>query len=160
MDLTTPRHPASYSNGGRKRAGELEPALHFNLWPEDKLMPLSSLPALKAAKAAQTQGEEAFERMHKLLFQAYFVDNQDISDEVILEGIAHQAELNLAKFRKARQSSAIHDQIMQEYAEATDKYDINGVPTVLFNGYPMTGAVDTDIYRQAIKQLSKREKGG
>ena len=157
LNATAPRHPVSQSNRGRERAGEMEPALTFHLWPEDRPMPLSSLPALQAAKAARAQGQGAFYRMHELLFRAYFIENRNISDNAVLEEIACQAELNLAQFREVIALPATQEEVMQEYEEAVNKYDINGVPTIIFRGYPLTGAVDIEVYRQAIEQLRKKK---
>ena len=59
-----------HSVESRRRAALEEDKIRFSPWNPDKPYPASSMPALRAAKCAQLQGEEAFQRFHIALFRA------------------------------------------------------------------------------------------
>lgn len=154
MDDFAPRYSAQFINQVRKCASLEEPGLKFSLWPESKPLPGSSLPALKAAKAAQAQGQAAFRRLHQLLFLAYFAENQDISRNDVVTELARRAGLNLAQFQCTMEAQATSRQVIEEHREAVDRHHMNGVPTVLFgSSLPLTGAVPIQVYRQAIDRM-------
>ncbi len=154
LDDCAPRYSVQFINQGRKRAALEEPGLKFNPWPEARPLPASSLPALKAAKAAQAQGQATFRCLHQLLFRAYFEENLDISRNDVLIELAHRAGLDLAEFGSALEAEATRHQVVEEHKEAIIRHSINGVPTVLFGGsIPLTGAVPVQMYRQAIDRL-------
>lgn len=153
-DALAPRYSVQFINEGRQRAALEEPGLKLNPWPETEPLPAYSLPALRAAKAAQAQGDVAFRRFHLSLFRAYFEENRDISRNDVLVALARRAGLDLAQFSSALEAEAPLHQIAEEHRQAITTHSISGVPTVLFRGgLSLTGAVPIQMYRQAIDRL-------
>lgn len=152
-----PQFPVSVINQNRLRAGMEERSLHFELWPEDKALPDSSMPAHEAAKCAQTQGREAFERYHMALMEAYSSHCKDISDRQVLVSLAQDAQLNVGKFVSDLESDFPQRRVLLEYEEAVKRGDIYGVPTVIIGeGAVLETAVPLDVYRQAVRRLAKQ----
>ena len=153
---TTRAGTFQHSNQGRLRAAAEEKSLVFNLWPEDRAMPASSFPALEAAKCAQLQGAEPFERLHLLLMQAYFADCLDISQRDVLVALAEKAGLDLERFCLALDDGSHREKILTEYRECQEKYPGWGVPTAVCGGdIVLAGAVPVEIYRRAISAASR-----
>ena len=75
---------------GRQRVGAEEPRARFVPPEIDTPLPASSIPALTAAKCAERQGADAFERFHDRLFTAHFGDNLDISRPDVLRRLARE----------------------------------------------------------------------
>jgi len=132
-------------------ASRQEEAGQFNFWEKGGPMPNWSLPALEAAKCAQSQGEGFFSRYDELLFNAYFVDNRDISNVEVLVELAENAGLDIPTFRADLESGSQRRQVIEEYVEAIIGYGINSVPTVIIGNRGIVGAVPSGIYREQIE---------
>ena len=70
-----------------------EDKISFSPWNPDEPYPASSMPALRAAKCAQLQGEEAFRRSHIALFRAFFEEGMNISERKVLISLAKKTGL-------------------------------------------------------------------
>ncbi len=141
-------------NQSRLRALLEEDSPAYKPWPEGKLLPSSSLPALEATKAAQLQGPEAFERLHWRLFRAYFEENQDIGQREVLLALAEEVKLDVAHLAAALESRSLRDEVLADYAEALRDFPGFGIPLALFGGrYPVMGAVPVEMYRRPMELL-------
>jgi len=92
------RRITPHSAEGRRRADLEEETISFEPWDADQAYPSSSMPALRAAKCAQLQGEEAFHHFHISLFKAFFEESRDISDRQVLLSLAEEAGLDVERF--------------------------------------------------------------
>ena len=72
------RRVTQKTRDGWQRIGADEPRAYFAPPEIDVPLPASSIPALTAAKSAERQGNDAFERFHDRLFTALFRDHLDI----------------------------------------------------------------------------------
>jgi predicted DsbA family dithiol-disulfide isomerase len=119
-------------------------------------MPTSSLPALEGAKCAAAQGDEAFERYHLALLEAYFTRALDISQAAMLIDLARQAELDVDRFTLDLGSGRMRHIIAAEYLEA-QSHGIAGVPTVILADQQGTirivGEVPLAQYRRYVEWL-------
>jgi predicted DsbA family dithiol-disulfide isomerase len=119
-------------------------------------MPMSSLPALEAAKCAAAQGVEAFERYHLTLLEAYFTRAQDIGQAVILIDLARQAELDVDRFTLDLASGRMRHLVAAEYLAAHSQ-GIASVPTVILadaqGAIRVVGEVPLAQYRRYVEWL-------
>ena len=90
------------------------------------------MPPHLVAKAAAGVSDQAFERIHALLFEAYFERNRDITDWVVLEELWSEAGLPAERFAEW-QSPAYAEKVAEEYNEALE-HGTGGVPAVRWEG--------------------------
>jgi len=86
--------------------------------------------AFKAAEAARRQ--DRFEDFHLPLLQARHRDRLDIDDVAVVERVAVEAGLDLARFRKDVADPEIVYAIARDHQPAVKEHGIFGTPTFLF----------------------------
>lgn len=145
---------------GWQRIGAEEPRASFGQPAIDAPLPSSSIPALTAAKCAERQGEEAFERFHERLFTALFRDGLDIGRPHVLRRLARETALDLARF-EADYAGEAYEAVLRDCAEGAAWFGVSGLPTVILNEkLSLVGAVPTEHYRLLIDWLLAGEPGG
>lgn len=145
---------------GWQRIGAEEPRASFGQPAMDAPLPSSSIPALTAAKCAERQGEEAFERFHERLFTALFRDGLDIGRPDVLRRLARETALDLARF-EADYAGEAYEAVLRDCAEGAAWFGVSGLPTVILNEkLSLVGAVPTERYRLLIDWLLAGEPGG
>lgn len=153
-----PQYPVARINQGRLRAADEEAGLDIVPWPEDKPLPDSSMPAHEAARCAQMQGSEAFERYHTALMKAYFSDCRDISHRRELISLAEEVQLDVGKFIADLESDLPERKVLDDYQEAVEDGGVIGVPTVIIGErVVLEAAVPLELYRRAVQRLSGEE---
>jgi predicted DsbA family dithiol-disulfide isomerase len=146
---------------GRQRAADDEPRARFVPLASGTALPVSSLPALTAAKAAECQGAAAFAPFHRGLFAAQFADNLDISRADVLWRLAEQSGLDMARFERDCAGGGPHRAVLADYAEAVAWFGVSALPTVIFNEkVSLVGAVPLERYRLLIDWIQAGEPGG
>jgi predicted DsbA family dithiol-disulfide isomerase len=144
------RQISPHSVESRARAGLEEEGL-FNRWDENQSYPSSSMPAQIAGKCALLQGEEAFERFHNAVFQAFFRDCLDISDREVLFNLAVSADLDIEKFQADFESNERRQEVLADVEEVRSQYEGWGVPLTVVGGrMPIEGAAPTAVYSRAV----------
>ena len=147
----------SYTAQAWQRASDDEEDAHIKLWDPSIDYPTSSMPALQAAKCAELQGREAFERFHWALFRAHFEQSKDISAQEVLVALAQETGLDVERFAIELDSGSQRSKILAEYEEAVDKYPGFGIPNaVVADRYPIVGAVPLSVYRRVIDRFLSR----
>ena len=145
---------------GWQRIGAEEPRASFGQPAMDAPLPSSSIPALTAAKCAERQGEEPFERFHERLFTALFRDGLDIGRPDVLRRLARETALDLARF-EADYVGEAYEAVLRDCAEGAAWFGVSGLPTVILNEkLSLVGAVPTERYRLLIDWLLAGEPGG
>ena len=145
---------------GRQRVGAEEPRARFVPPEIDTPLPASSIPALTAAKCAERQGADAFERFHDRLFTAHFGDNLDISRPDVLRRLARDAVLDLARFETDYAGEA-YEAVLRDCAEGAAWFGVSGLPTVILNEkLSLVGAVPVERYHLLIDWILSGEPGG
>jgi len=125
----------------------------FTMWTRDDY-PTWSLPALEAAKCVASQGNEAFERVHLLLFEAFFTKgiNIGIREEVV--EVVRGADVDMDRFLKEYDAGTARAQVLKEYEGAHSTYQITAIPTVIFDGgQKVVGATSLEDYLKALAGL-------
>ena len=137
---------------GWKRAAEEEPTAEFCVWSTDEGPPSHSVPAHLVAKAAATFGPAEFERMHRALLHAYFVENRDISSARTLSALWSECGLPPAELERVTDPELMN-LIAAEHNEAIE-LGVGGVPAVrmLGNDVAITGAQPLEIYRRWVRR--------
>ncbi|MFO7177616.1 MAG: thioredoxin domain-containing protein [Pseudomonadota bacterium] len=108
-----------------------------------KHFPLSNHPhaekAARAAAAAQEQGK--FWEMHAALF-----DNQEKLDDALIERLAGDIGLDVARFRKDRDSEAIADRVARDRKQG-EAVNLTSTPSIFINGrhFPPTSEFADDL---------------
>jgi predicted DsbA family dithiol-disulfide isomerase len=145
---------------GWQRIGAEESRASFGQPAMDAPLPSSSIPALMAARCAERQGEEAFQRFHARLFTALFRDGFDIGRPDVLRRLARESALDLARF-EADYAGEAYEAVLRDCAEGAAWFGVSGLPTVILNEkLSLVGAVPAERYRLLIDWILAGEPGG
>ncbi len=135
-----------------QRAAEEEPAAEFRAWASDEGPPSHSVPAHLVAKAAATLGPDAFQRMHRALLHAYFVESRDISNARTLAALWSEAGLPGAELARAADPELLRC-VTEEHDQAVE-LGVSGVPAVRMvgNAVAISGAQPLEVYRRWVRR--------
>jgi protein-disulfide isomerase len=100
--------------------------------------------AAEAAVAAQKQGKF-------WPFQDKLWDKQDELSPAVIEGLAKQSGLDVAKFRQDLASPAVKDRVQKDRAEG-QALGLQATPTVYIDGREFTDPKDVESFREWIKE--------
>lgn len=116
--------------------------------------PQWSLPALEAAKCAELQGAEAFERMHVSLFRAFFEEGVNIGERVEVIDVARRVGLDMDRFLSDYEQGSQRERVMDEHRQAVLQYGVQAIPTVVIGeAPPIVGAVPLAEYERLLTRL-------
>ena len=133
----------------RCRALAGDAGVEFRMWEREDF-PAWSLPALEAAKCAALQGEAAFERLHLALYAAFFSRGVNIGvAEEVLE-VVRGTGLDMERFQSDYATGKARASVLADYEEAVRAHGVRAIPTVLFDGQRIVGAVTLDEYRRLL----------
>ena len=125
----------------------------FTMWARDDY-PTWSLPALEAAKCVASQGNEAFERIHLLLFEAFFTKGINIGNREEVVEVVRGAGVDMDRFLRDYDAGTARPQVLKEYEEAHTAYQITAIPTVVFDGgRKVVGATSLEEYLKILNAL-------
>jgi len=124
----------------------------FRVWQGDAGPPSHSIPPQLVAKAAAQLGDDAFRRMRDRLFEAYFADNRDITDDATLRALWREVDLPEADFERSRDPALLRE-TLQQHAEAQE-VGATGVPAVQLvgNAAVIVGAHPLELYQRWVKR--------
>jgi predicted DsbA family dithiol-disulfide isomerase len=160
-DRQPDRRVTQKTRDGRQRVAAEEPRALFAPPDLDTPLPVSSVPALTAAKCAERQGAAAFDGFHRRLFVAHFRDNLDIGRPDVLAGLARECELDVERFREDYESGAAYDAVLHDCAEGAAWFGVSALPTVIFDEQlSLVGALPAERYREMIDWILAGRPGG
>jgi len=87
--------------------------------------------AFKAAEASRRQG--MFDAFHVGLLDARHRDRRDIESETVVEQVADEAGLDIARLRIDMAAPGILGALERDHTEARDVHGVFGTPTLVFN---------------------------
>ena len=91
-------------------------------------------------------------RLVQALFDAYFIDNLDLTQNPTLAQVAREAGLDDARIQEALSDRGLHAQVSQADGQAR-AMGVTGVPFFIFNGgYAVSGAHEAEHLLQAMEQ--------
>ena len=116
----------------------------------DRTVVANTFDAHRLAHYAASAGKG--DAMQERLFQAYFVDGQNIADHAALTTLAVDAGLPADAVRDVLSGDQFAADVQRDIEQA-QRYGINGVPFFVFNHkYAVSGAQDSSIFVQALQQ--------
>lgn len=113
--------------------------------------------ALQAAEFAKDVGREAFNRTHRALFRAYFVNGRNLGRRDALLEVCEQAGLDRRGLENALEDDRYAEELRRAEEEAS-RYDIEGTPSILFGRHKVVGAAPADVMKEALDR-ARRESG-
>jgi len=134
--------PAAEADGGR-----------FEVWQGDAGPPSHSIPPQLVAKAAAALGPAEFRHMQDRLFEAYFAESRDITDDATLRALWREAELPEAAFERSLDPE-LQRETIREHHEAQEA-GANGVPAVQLvgNSAVIVGAQPLETYSRWVTRM-------
>jgi predicted DsbA family dithiol-disulfide isomerase len=91
----------------------------------------NSRQALLLAEAAKDAGADIFYRLHRRLFEAFFIDGLNIGDATVLSGLAVECGVPRELIEGARADRRYPDRLQRNLAAAR-ALDVRATPTVFF----------------------------
>jgi predicted DsbA family dithiol-disulfide isomerase len=88
--------------------------------------------AFIAGQAAARQDPAAYDRFRFTLQSAFHAQHLDIRKPGVLESLAAEAGLDVARFNADRQEPGLLQELAQSHQEAVDHYAVFGTPTLVF----------------------------
>ena len=123
----------------------------FNLWSRDDY-PTWSLPALEAAKCVALQGEEAFQRLHLKLYEAFFTRGKNIANPAEVAEVVRESGADMTRFLADYESGKARELVLKDYEEALTRDGVRAIPTIIVNGGKrLVGLVDSQEYRRVVE---------
>ena len=104
--------------------------------------------AMLLAEAAKDMDVETFERLHKRLFIAYFAEQKNIGEEVVLREIAREVGIPDDAVDRSFSDEAYERRLDQQQTRAA-MLGVQGVPGFLFGKYFVSGAVPVETLMAA-----------
>jgi len=120
------------------------------IFGEVRLLP-NSRQALELAEYAREQG--LHDKIHEVLFRAYFTDLRDIGDRQVLLDIACRVGLAPEKAQEALDAGRYRERLDRVQREARLR-EITGVPTFIINDKVIiVGAQPLDVFRKMLSRI-------
>lgn len=110
----------------------------------------NSRQALLLAQATFDERPEAFLGLHRAIFRAYFVEQRNIGDTGVLTALA--AEHGVSDLAERAWSDNRYLARLLEHVEAAQALGLTGVPTLVVDDRPFTGAVSVETLEKALEQ--------
>jgi predicted DsbA family dithiol-disulfide isomerase len=107
--------------------------------------------AFRGAQYALDQGRS--DVYHRRVMTAFFRENLDIGDRVILARLAEESGLDPAAYAAALDDQRYADRHRQALAESA-RMDITVVPTIIIGARRIEGVADENVIRRALNEAS------
>ena len=120
----------------------------------------NSRKALLLAEASKQLGADVFYPLHESLFNAYFVEGQNIGDEQVLRKLAADCNLPDELIEAAWSDPYTQGpedktpQALLPYLQYAGAIQATSVPTFIFNKEILSGVVSKDELRQAARNMT------
>lgn len=115
--------------------------------------------AHRLMKLAEAKYDRAIlDRLNKLLFKAYFVENLVLADHQVLLAKAIEAGMKEDEVKEILDSDKYDDEVRFDEREAMMR-GVRGVPYIVFNGdFAVPGALSLDGFKSALQRELKKIK--
>jgi predicted DsbA family dithiol-disulfide isomerase len=115
----------------------------------DRKFTTNSHKAILLAEAARQREPQAFKKLHSRLFEAYFVEEQNIGDEAVLRKLAAESGVSETTVDAAWRDAAYGNKLRENH-EAAAMLDITGTPTFVYEDQILSGAVPTGVLAELL----------
>lgn len=99
------------------------------------------------------------DKLHDLLYRAYFVDNVNIGDIDVLVALAERAGLDGGEARQVLTSRRFSARVDQDWRHAAE-LGITGVPSFVSNNLAVVGAQPYELLMRFVNHLRELRDGG
>jgi predicted DsbA family dithiol-disulfide isomerase len=114
--------------------------------------------ALLLAQATRYLAPQAFDCLHKRLFEAYFAETKNIGSRDVLRTIAIECEIPVEVVDQAWNDPVFEQQLRDQSWRAA-QVGVQGVPAFLFGRYLVAGAVPADTLFNAAQYVLNEASG-
>lgn len=120
------------------------------------LQPTNTLKAHLLLHEAKGLGKQT--ELKDLLFEAYFVKGQNISEEAVLISLAEEVGINADRAKEVVEGK-VHAQEVQDDILLAQRYGIQGVPFFIINDkYALSGAQPVEAFEQALTKVLEEQQ--
>ena len=109
--------------------------------------------ALKLAEATKEADPGVFHRLNERLYEAYFLEQQNIGDPAVLRRLAEQAGV-LPELVESAWTEPRFTRVLEQNLRDAARLGINGTPAFLFGEQVIAGAVPVSTLRQLARIAS------
>lgn len=109
--------------------------------------------AIEGSYYAREQGKEP--SYHTRIFQAYFVEEQDIGDLEVLIRLAKEVGLDPVAYRNAITNLTYTEHRMKDVNYAKRVHRVRQIPTYIVNGEVVQNVYDKETFEQIFSRVSK-----
>lgn len=106
--------------------------------------------ALLLAEAAKEQGREVFYALHNGLFEAFFRDQENIGDALVLKRVAKDVGMSREMVRLAWVEPRFSERLKQ-FRLVAQELNVKATPTVFIGEQRLDGAVPIELLRAAAR---------
>ena len=114
--------------------------------------------ALLLAEATRSLAPQAFDGLHKRLFEAYFAERQNIGDRDVLRKIAAECAIPKDVVEQAWSDPDYEERLREQYHRAAG-IGVQGVPAFLFGRHMVSGAVPAETLFRAADYVLNEASG-
>ena len=104
---------------------------------------------------ADTQEHGA--NLHMKIYQAYFVNNQNVADIEVLVGLAQSANLDIREARRIMVEGTFKNHVDADWAKSRE-YGVTGIPTYVAAGAGIVGAQPFEALEQLIVRVGGEKR--
>ncbi len=115
----------------------------------DRQFTTNSHKAMLLAEAARQREPQAFKKLHARLFEAYFVEEQNIGDVEVLKKLATESGVSETTVNAAWSDVAFENKLRENH-EAAALLEITGTPTFVYEDQILSGAVPTGMLAELL----------
>lgn len=157
-DVALLNYSAEYWDGLMKNLQQLAEEENISLSPQT--ITTNSRKALLLAEASKQLGADYFYPLHENLFNAYFVDGQNIGDEQVLRELAAQCNIPDQLIEMAWNdpySEGPEDKTpaaLLPYLQYAGAIQATSVPTFIFSKEILTGVVTKEALMEAARNMA------
>jgi len=108
--------------------------LDWRAWTDPRFTSRDIPPHEAAKSVLVTQGRAAFDRYHMALFRAYHLNKRDLANPLELLAIAREVEVDTTVLMEDLRTRKYKEVVGADHEEASQPWNIFGVPTILFDG--------------------------
>ena len=118
----------------------------------------NTMDAHRLTKLAQSKKDAALtEKVIERLFKAYFTDNRELADKILLQTIGEECGLDNEEVREVLSSDRYKDDVLLDEREA-GRYGVYAVPYFTIGRYGISGAQSVETLKGAIQKVLNEEK--
>jgi len=107
--------------------------------------------------AKWADSKPGFEKIHDLLYKAYFVEGRNLANKEVLLQIAQSVGLSVEEARSVLDNRSFSDAVDADWQKA-GRYGITGVPAFVAGGSKVVGAQPYEVLAQQVRAAGAHDR--